>query len=82
MTKRKTYFVLSKNVSKNLKHEIDTAIKNIEFLTKYTIKNVISRLLLKYNKGKEVHEHGNKLNEWTTQICLQLVTKFRLQNLN
>ena len=34
MTKRKTYFVLSKNVGKNLKHEIDTAIKNIEFLTK------------------------------------------------
>ena len=60
MTKRKTHFVLSKNVGKNLKHEIDTVTKNIEFLTNYTIKNVISRLLLKYNKGKEVHEHGNK----------------------
>ena len=54
------YFDLPKNVGKNLKHEIDSAIKNIEFLANNTIKSTISRLLLKYNHGKDIHEHGKQ----------------------
>ena len=46
------YFDLSKYVDKNLKYEIDFVMKRNELLAEHTIKNEISELLSKYQRGK------------------------------
>ena len=52
------HFNLHKYVSKNMKHEINSIIKHNKFLAEHTIKNEISRLLLKYKHRNDIHEHG------------------------
>ena len=56
------YFDLPKDINKNLSHEIDFIIKQNEFLAENTTKQKISRLLLPYNDGNDIHEHS-KNNE-------------------
>ena len=52
------HFNLHKYVSKNMKHEINSIIKHNKCLAEHTIKNEISRLLLKYKHRNDIHEHG------------------------
>ena len=55
-----------KDADENLKHQIEFIIKSNESLAKNKIKNEIEQLLLNYNHGNNIHEHGNQQNEWTT----------------
>ena len=49
-------FDLLKDVSNNLKHEIDSIIKHNEYLAENTIKHEIDQLLSKYKYGNDIHE--------------------------
>ena len=55
-----------KDVDENLKHNILFIIKSNQFLVKNKLKNEIDQLLLKYNHGKNIHEHEKQQNEWAT----------------
>ena len=44
-------------------------MKSKELSAENKIKNEIEQLLLKYKYGNNIHEHGKKLNGWTTKIC-------------
>ena len=57
------YFDWSKNVDKNLKHEIKFIIKSNESLAENKTKNETEQLLLKYKYGYNIHEHGKQQNE-------------------
>ena len=50
-------FDLSKDVDKNLKHEIKFIIKRNESSAENKTKKEISQLLSKYKHGKNIHEH-------------------------
>ena len=52
-----------KDVDENLKHNILFIIKSNQFLAKNKLKNEIDQLLLKYNHGKNIHEHEKQQNE-------------------
>ena len=52
-----------KDVDENLKHNILFIIKSNQFLVKNKLKNEIDQLLLKYNHGKNIHEHEKQQNE-------------------
>ena len=58
-----------KGVGNSLKHEIDSIIKRNQFLVEHTIKNEITLLLFKYNRGNDIYEHKKQWNEGTLQIC-------------
>ena len=45
-----------KNIDKNLKHEIEFIIKNIESLAENKIKSKIEQLLSKYKDENNIHE--------------------------
>ena len=51
-------FVLS--LMRYLKHEIEFIIKSKEPLAENKIKNEIEQLLLKYNHGYKIYEHGKQ----------------------
>ena len=51
------HFDLPKHVEKNLKHEINSIMKNNELLAEHTIKNEIKQLWSKYKHGNNIHEH-------------------------
>ena len=51
-------FDLPKDVDENLKHEIEFIIKSNESFAENKIKNETKELLLKYNHGNNIHEHG------------------------
>ena len=58
ITEAKTFhFDLAKDVGKNLKHKINSIIKQNEFLAEHTIKSEISWVLVKYEHGNDIHEH-------------------------
>ena len=50
-------FDLPKKVDNNLKHEIDSTIKDNGILAEYTAKTEICQLLSKYNHGNNIDEH-------------------------
>ena len=52
-----------KDVDENLKFEIEFIIKSNESLAEYKIKNKIEQLLLKYEHGSNIHEHGKQQNK-------------------
>ena len=60
-------FDWSKYVNENLKREIEFIIKCNEYLAENKIKNETEQLLLKYNHGNDIHEHG-RTNELVTKI--------------
>ena len=49
-----------KDVDEKLKNEVEFIIKSNEFFAENKIKNEIEQLLLKYNYGKNIHEHGKQ----------------------
>ena len=49
-----------------MKHEIEFIIKTNQPLADNKIKNKIEQFLLKYKRGNNIHEYGNKQNEKTT----------------
>ena len=49
-----------KDVDEKLKNEVEFIIKGNEFFAENKIKNEIEQLLLKYNYGKNIHEHGKQ----------------------
>ena len=49
-----------KDVDEKLKNEAEFIIKSNEFFAENKIKNEIEQLLLKYNYGKNIHEHGKQ----------------------
>ena len=52
------------DVDENLKHEIEFIIKNNESLAENKIKKKeTEKLLLKYNHGNNIHEHGKQQDE-------------------
>ena len=51
------HFDLSKDVDKNLKHEIQFIIKSNESLAENKIKNETEQLLSKYRHGNNKHEY-------------------------
>ena len=53
----------SKDVDKNLKHEIEFIIKSNESLADNKRKNETNQLLLKYKHGNNIHELGKEKNE-------------------
>ena len=55
-------FDWSKDVDRNLKHEIKLIIKGHESLAENK-KNEIEQLYLKYNHRNEIHEHGKQSNK-------------------
>ena len=60
-------FAWPKDVDQNLKHAIKFIINECnKSLAENKIKNEIKRLLLKYNAGNNIHEHGKQQNERTT----------------
>ena len=58
-------FDLSKNVDKNLKHEIEFIVKRNEFLAEHKTNSNTEQLLSKYKHGNDFHEHGKQQNECT-----------------
>ena len=56
----RVYFNLPKDVSNNIKHELDIFIKHNELLAEHTTKKEIGRLLSKYKHGNNIHEHGKQ----------------------
>ena len=63
------HFDLSKDVDKNLKHEIQFIIKSNESLAENKKKKKIEQLLPKYKHGNDIHEHGKQQKKWTSSIC-------------
>ena len=55
-----------KDVDEKLKNEVEFIIKSNEFFAENKIKNEIEQLLLKYNYGKNIHEHGKQQIKWAT----------------
>ena len=49
-----------KDVDEKLKNDVEFIIKSNEFFAENKIKNEIEQLLLKYNYGKNIHEHGKQ----------------------
>ena len=64
------HFDLLKDVDINLRHEVYFIIKQNELLAESAIKIEIRQLMFRCKHGNCIHEHGKRLNEWTTQICL------------
>ena len=52
-----------KDVNENLKFEIEFIIKSNESLAEYKVKNKIEQLLLKYEHGSNIDEHGKQQNK-------------------
>ena len=63
------HFYLPEDFDNNFKHEIDFIIKQNKLLVDHTLKNKISRLLLKHKHRNNIHEREKMHNEGTTQIC-------------
>ena len=59
-------FDWSKDVDKNLNHEIEFRKKSNRSWAENKIKNDIEQLLSKYKHGNNVHKDGKQQNEWTT----------------
>ena len=56
-------FDLPKDVDEVLKREFEFIIKSNESFAEIIIKNEIERLLLKYKRGSNIHEHIKQQNE-------------------
>ena len=55
-------FDLPKDVDDNLMCEIEFIIKRNESLAKIIIKDETEQLLLRYNHGNNIYEHGKQQN--------------------
>ena len=61
ITESKTIHIdLPKDVGNELRHEIDSIMKHLEFLANHTIKNEVCCLLFRYKHEKDIHEHGKQ----------------------
>ena len=52
--------LIGQDVDQNLKDEIEFIVKSNESLAENKVKNQTEQLLLKYEHGNDIHEHGKQ----------------------
>ena len=75
------HFDLHKNVDKNVKHEIDSAIKHNGLLAEERIKNEIDQLLFKYKHGNKFMNIENSKMSEPRKFVLSLPQRLDLKKL-